>query len=198
MLKWIRPLAAAMVLLSGPAHAAGKAEEAKSYIDGVAQQVLDILKTEAEPAQKQQQLVGVFGSTVDIEFVGKFVLGKHWRAATPEQQKAYLTAYEPFILNNYAKKLTRYSGQKYKLKEARESGGNTIVTMEIYDEGQAPVYVDYWLRMNGKGYRLVDIAVEGVSLLATQRSEFNSIVSGKGIDYLIGALEKQAKALKAA
>lgn len=196
MRSWVRPLAAAVLLFSSQAIAGTTSDGAKSYIDSVAKQVLDILKTDAGQSAKQQQLVKVFGSTVDIDFVGKFVLGRHWKAATPEQQKAYLVAYEPFILNNYARKLTRYSGQQYKLKEARESGGNYIVTMEIMDGDKPPVFVDYWLRGNGSGYRLVDIAVEGVSLLATQRSEFNAIVQGKGMDHLVKALEKQAKALQ--
>lgn len=198
MIHWLRATFAAVFLLSASAAHAGNAEGAKSYIDGVAKQVLEILKTGKSQKEKQAELVTLFAGTVDIPFVGKFVLGRHWNAATPEQQKAYLDAYGPFILNNYASKLTRYSGQSYKLKEARPQGGNYIVTMEILDGNNPPVLVDYRLGDSGKSYKLADIVVEGVSLLATQRSEFNSIVSGKGLDYLVVALQKKNASYAAA
>jgi ABC-type transporter MlaC component len=64
--------------------------------------------------------------------------------------------------------------------------------MEIVDPGNPSVFVDYTVRQDGKAYKVIDIAVEGISLRATQRTEFNSIVSSKGTDYLISALQKQA------
>lgn len=195
MKNWIYALAATL-MLSAPAHA-GDAAGAKAYIDGVSKQVLEVLKAGGSQADKQQKLEGIFASTVDIPEVGKFVLGRHWKTASEEQRAAYLAAYEPFVLRNYASKLTKYSGQSYKLREARPDGDAFVVTQEILDPGKASVYVDYRLQDAGKGYRLRDIAVEGVSLVATQRSEFNSIVSSKGLDYLISALKKQAAAKKA-
>src|SRR5688572_16653510 len=128
---WMRQALVAVFLFTSVEASAGDATGAKAYVDTVAKQVLDVLKVETAQSTKQQKLVQIFSTTVDIEFVGKFVLGRHWKEATPEQQKAYLTAYEPFILNNYAKKLIRYSGQNYKLREARDAGGQYIVTMEI-------------------------------------------------------------------
>lgn len=193
MKTWIKTaFAAAMLMAAATTAHAGSPADAQKFIDGVASSVLDVIKTKDSTATKMGKLEGIFSNAVDIPYVGKYVLGRHWNSATPEQQKAYLAAYQPFVIKNYAGKLTKYSGQNYKLKNARGDDGQYVVTMEIVDPGNPSVFVDYTMREDAKAYKVIDIAVEGVSLRATQRSEFNSIVNSKGIDYLISALQKQA------
>ena len=192
MKSWIKAAAAALSLFAAKAAHAGSPQEAQQFVDGVASNVLEVIKTKASTAEKMGQLESIFAGAVDIPYVGKYVLGRHWNAASADQQQRYLAAYQPFVLKNYASKLTKYSGQNYKLKNARGENGQYVVTMEIVDPGNPSVFVDYTMREDAGSYKVIDIAVEGVSLRATQRSEFNSIVSGKGLDYLIGALERQA------
>lgn len=194
MKTWIKTACAAAMLMANVTIAhAGSPADAKTFIDTVASDVLGVIKTGDSQSAKMSKLEGIFSNAVDIPYVGKYVLGRHWNEATPAQQKDYLAAYEPFVIKNYAGKLTKYSGQNYKLKNARASNGDDyVVTMEIVDPGNPSVFVDYTVREDSKAYKVIDIAVEGVSLRATQRSEFNSIVSSKGIDYLISALQKQA------
>lgn len=187
---------AASLALTSVANA-GEPSAAKTFIDTTATQVLALVKNESlSKAEKQTKIEGIFADKVDINFVAKFVLGKSWRTATPQQQHDYIAAYKPFILKNYAAKLTKYSGQTYTLKNARVEGDDTVVTMEINDPDGQKVNVDYKLR-NESGFKIVDIAVEGVSLLTTQRSEFNGIVENKGVDGLIAALKSQVAAKSA-
>ncbi|MFZ4540722.1 MAG: MlaC/ttg2D family ABC transporter substrate-binding protein [Rickettsiales bacterium] len=186
---------AASLVVSSAASAANSAA-AKSFIDTVATQVLALVKdTNLSKGDKQEKIEALFSDKVDIDFVAKFVLGKHWRTATPQQQQDYVAAYKPFILKNYAGKLTKYSGQTYTLKNARAEGEQTVVTMEINDPNGQSVNVDYHLKGEGS-FKIVDIAVEGVSLLTTQRSEFNGIVENKGVDGLITALKNQVAGKK--
>jgi phospholipid transport system substrate-binding protein len=183
-------LLAATVAVSSSAHAANPTG-AKKFVDTLATQVLTLVKDSGVSAnEKKSKIESIFSDKVDIDFVAKFVLGKHWRTATPEQQSSYVAAYKPFILKNYASKLTKYSGQTYTLKNARADGDTNVVTMEINDPNGQKVNVDYKLK-GDSNFKIVDIAVEGVSLLTTQRSEFNGIVERKGVDGLIAALKKQ-------
>ena len=182
---------AASIGVSGPAMAASPAS-AKSYVDRVATQVLDVVKNGANTeAAKQAKIESIFSDKVDIAFVAKFVLGKHWRTANTQQQQEYLAAYKPFILKNYAGKLAKYSGETYTIKDAHADGDASVVTMAIHDQSGQDVMVDYRLRGGDGAMKIVDITIEGVSLLTTQRSEFNGIVERKGIDGLIEALKKQ-------
>ncbi len=174
------------VALAGP-------EAAKSFVDSVAKQVINVAKGDSPTKTKEAKIESIFADKVDINFIARFVLGKHWRSASPAQQSRYVAAYRPFILKNYASKLAKYSGQTYELKNARADGDASVVTMVIHDNGGEDINVDYRMRGDGS-FKIVDIMVEGVSLLSTQRSEFNGIVESKGVDGLIEALKKQVAA----
>ena len=186
---------AASLAFTSLANAAADPAAAKTFVDTVATQVLTLVKNDSlSKDAKQAQIEAIFSDKVDINFVAKFVLGKSWRTATPQQQQDYIAAYKPFILKNYASKLTKYSGQTYTLKNARVEGDDNVVTMEIDDPNGQKVNVDYHLRNDTGSFKIVDIAVEGVSLLTTQRSEFNGIVENKGVDGLTAALKAQVAA----
>ena len=178
--------------LASPALAASN-DAAKRFVEQIAEKTLAIVQTDADAATKQAKLEDLFRPIVDIPFVGKFVLGQHWRTATPAQQKDYLTAYGPFLMKNYIGRLVKYSGQGVEVTKAvKDKDGSVLVTMKIIEPGANSFFVDYRLRPDGKSFKLIDIVVEGVSLLASQRSEFNSVVNNKGLDYLIDALKKKA------
>lgn len=187
-------VASAALLFVQPALAAD-ANGAKQFIDSIAGRVLSVLKTDVSQSQKIDRLESIFAGKVDIPYVARFVLGQHWRTATPDQQSRYVSAYGPFVIRNYSKRLSKYSGEQYTLKSARNDGDTYVVTMAIQSpSAEGDVFVDYRLRAGGSaGYLLTDIVVEGISLLATQRSEFGSIVSNKGIEHLITQLQESAK-----
>ncbi len=190
-----RFLCALVMMASASVAQAAAPVAAKNFVDGVAKQVIEVAGNEGlAQSDKQAKIEAIFTDKVDINFIAKFVMGKNWRVASPQQQQDYVSAYKPFILKNYASKLAKYSGQTYTLKNARADGDATVVTMEINDTDGKKVLVDYRLKGDGDHFRIVDIAVEGVSLLTTQRSEFASIIENKGIDGLIDALKKQVAA----
>lgn len=192
-MKRLFAVAVLCMALATPAMA-GDIAGAKAFVNKVATDVLNIVKQPTSKELQQAELMGLIDARVDIDFVAKFALGKHWRTATEAQRADYLNAYRPFLKKNYVSRLTRYSGQTFKVGTGRvDSDGSYVVNMDIVDPQGANVVMVYRMvdaPKNG-GYRISDIVVEGVSLLATQRSEFNSIVTSKGLDHLIAALKKQ-------
>jgi phospholipid transport system substrate-binding protein len=166
-----RLLVAALALaISSSSAYALDTKAASTFVDKVAGDALAIVKSsDAQPA-KQAKLETLFKANANIPFVAQFVLGRHWAAATPAQKKAYLAAYEPFLMKHYIGRIVKYSGQSYKITRARRmSGDAAVVTMEIADAGKPSVFVDYRVRQEGKNFKVTDIIVEGVSLLGTQR-----------------------------
>lgn len=187
---------AAIMMVCGLATAsyADDAPKAQVFVDKVASDVLLLVKDEKITIEdKKSKLNKVFVDVVDVPYVAKFVLGRHWRTATPAQQQAYLSAYGPFLINNYVARLTKYTGQTFKITGSQAAGDAYIVSMKLLDPKGPPILVDYRVRQDaGDVFKVIDIVVEGVSLLATQRSEFNSVVSNNGVDFLIQALQKKA------
>lgn len=187
----MKHFAATLVAILFATQAFAQNDGANRFVDVLAQQVLDVVKSDADKASKVSRIESIFTDKVDMDFIARFVLGKYWRQATPSQQKAYIEAYKPFLLKNYASRLTRYSGQTYTLRKPRAEGGSSVVTMEIKDSNGQSFLVDYRLRSAGGSYKVADVVVEGVSLLSTQRSEFAAIIDNKGIDGLTEALRNQ-------
>lgn len=188
-----------MLLTLSAASAAAPTSPQQTFIDGIASDVLKIVKNDALSTDvKATQLEAIFERAVDFDWVGKFVLGRHFKLASPAQQQAYLAAYKPFLIKNYVSRLTKYTGQTYKITGTKPaSDGATLVMMELADPKGPPVLVDY--RVDGKpgALKVTDIVVEDVSLITTQRSEFNAFVSKNGIDKLIAALNKKTAAATA-
>lgn len=182
-----------MALWVAPLHAqAGAEANASKFVDKVASDVLDIVTSEAlDEEAKKDKINAIFLKIVDMDFVGKFVLGKHWRNADAGQRSKYMAAYKPFLINNYVSRITKYSGQSYKLGNTRKDSKDYLVRMDLIDPNGPNVIMDYRVRPQGGTFKVVDIVIESVSLLTTQRSEFNSVVDKKGLDYLIEALEKK-------
>ena len=105
--------------------------------------------------------------------------------ATPEQRATYLALYRSFVLDTYTSRLDGYSGQTFKvLKALPINAKDTLVSTEVTSgkSGSSSIRVDYRVRSRNGTLKIVDVVVEGISLIATQRSEFASVISRDGFD----------------
>lgn len=181
----------AAILFCMPVHAAA-ADEAGRYMEQVGNQALAVIADKnLSKDQKQRKLEGVFSTNIDIPWVARFVMGRFWRQASEAQQTRYLTKYREFVTRHYTERFARYTGGYFTVTGVREDGKDEfLVNMQMRSDnsGDEPVLVDYRLRRNGKGFKIFDVIVEGVSMITTQRSEFASVISQHGIDYLIDRL----------
>ena len=182
------------VLITPDAHAL---EKAKKFTTELADDVLNTLQQDISDEKKLSALEALFKKSVNTEWIGKFVLGKHWRNLSEEEKGRYLKSYENFVVKNYTSKFAAFSGQRYEMGRAYTmKDGDHSITLRIIDPHGGPdIITEYRVRNESGRHKIVDIAVEGVSLLTTQRSEFGSFVERKGIDALISALDKKAAAL---
>ncbi len=191
---------AAMPFTTASAKAAEfTTDQARTYVDEVAHQVLNIISVKTTTkATKKTQLEKIFSSHVDMPWVGRFALGRFWRQASDAQRTRYLKEYQSFLLSNYASRFAEYSSGTYKINGATDDGdGQFTVSMEMAsNEGSQPVQVEYKLHAGQNNtLQLFDIVVEGVSMIQTQRSEFASVLSQKGLDYLIEQLANKSMPL---
>lgn len=186
----------ATMLVAAPAHAA-TTQQAKTYIETLARQTVNILKNGGNKEHKEDRLAHIFQSNIDFEWVSRFVMGRYWRVAKPEQKERYTEQYKRFITYHYASLFSEYGGADFKIGSVRDDGDEEFsVGMRVKAEGSTsePVYIDYKVRHYPNGFRIFDVMIEGVSMLTTQRSEFNAVIGSNNIDYLINALEKKADA----
>lgn len=130
----------------------------------------------------------------DVPYIGRWVLGRYWNVATPQQQAEYQQLFERLIIRTYAERFAEYSGETFKITGSRPEGSNdTTVTTQIIRPSGPPVNVSWRVRKRDSDYRIIDILVEGVSMGVTQRQEFASVVEQNGgrIDGLLQALRSR-------
>ncbi len=178
-----------------PARADEKAD-AGAFANDLGHKALAIITNATDSKDvKQQKLETLFQQNVDIDWIGKFVLGRFWRNATADQQSRYLANYRAFLVKHYTSNLSDYTDANFQVSRVSAGTNNDdIVRMNIKRPGADDIVMDYTVRPgDGGGMKVSDITVEGVSLITTQRSEFNSVVSQHGLEYLIAELARRSK-----
>lgn len=197
-MRFLKPFLAAVALsvcVTTAAHASP--QEASKFVQSVGDEAFAIIKDKSLTKDtKQKKLERVFAKSVDIPWVGKFVLGRYWKQATEQQRKLYVDEYRDFIITHYTSRFAKYSGGDFKITGSKPDGsGQYVVSMEITPPKEdQPILVDYRVHPTAGGMQIFDVIVEGVSMITTQRSEFNSVLANKGIDGLIGQLAKKTDA----
>lgn len=192
ILKAVPALVAAS--LAAPlALAAPSTDEARELIQTVGTKVLDILKQDISQDEKFKLLVDLLDNSIDIDLVARLILARHWRSADEAQQSEYLKLFRAYALDNLASKLHIYNGQEFEVTGSQAAGKrDALVKTLIYSPDRPPLHVDWRLReRNDGGLVAIDVIVESVSLIVTQRSEFGAVVERQGIDGLLTELRQR-------
>ena len=134
------------------------------------------------PELRKERFRTLLEKNFDVPAIGKTVLGRYWKVATPEEQTEYLALFENFLVKNYAKRFAEYSGQKFELRGTRPEGGDnlTVQTLVKQPSGGEPARLDWLVRPDGDAFKILDLKIEGISMTETHRSEFASVIQSKG------------------
>ena len=132
---------------------------------------------------------------VDFREAALLATGKSWQSASPAQQAQLVDEFRSMLVRIYSNAIDVYRGQTLKVLPVRLPPGATdaVVRNRYLRDGRPPVLVEYSMRKTPEGWKIYDIAIEGVSLVLTYRAEFEQITRASGVDGLIKRLaEKNA------
>jgi phospholipid transport system substrate-binding protein len=190
----------AMVLLISVnlAYAEISADE---LVRQTAEDVLNTIKSDKDiQAGNQQKIFALAEEKIlpnfDFDRVCRMVLGKNWKAATPEQQAIFQKEFRSLLLRTYATALGKYKNQviEYKPMRAEPDAKNVSVKTQILQAGGQPIAVDYSLVKADGGWKVYDIVIESVSLVTNYRSQFSNEIRTNGLDSLNKKLAEKNKA----
>jgi len=162
----------------------------------VADDVLKIIQQDRElAAGSQSKMAQLIEEKIvpnfDFERMTRLAVGKSWRQATPEQQKALMDEFRTLLLRSYS---TAYSAYKFIVIEVKplklqpDDEDVQVKTLIKLPGGAPSVSVDYSMFKGNAGWKVYDVTVDGVSLVTTYRSTFSDQIQKSGIDGLIKAL----------
>jgi phospholipid transport system substrate-binding protein len=133
---------------------------------------------------------------VDFEEATRFVMGRAWSRATPEQRTRLMAEFRRLLIRTYANAFRGYGGKEMEVLPVRMHPEDTEVTVRnrYVRAGAPPVMVDYAMRKTPEGWKIFDVAVEGISLLMVYRAEFAEQLRRAQIDDLIQGLAEKNQA----
>lgn len=198
----IVPLVAALLAFAPlGARAEVSNEEVKAFVNSMASSAINSLTGQdiAREVRKERFRVLVHDFFA-IKSIGKWVLGRHWRRASPEQREEYLKLFENMLLERYVDGFKDYSGESLEISRAEKRQENDfIVHTMLKRPGGQPVEVSWRVGVgerDGKSiFKIVDIIVNGLSMALTQQKEFNSVISNNGnsVESLLEKMREMAK-----
>ena len=132
----------------------------------------------------------------DLERMSRRVLGKRWNGASADQQTRFIAAFRTTLVHTYAAVLGEYDGHSVVYLEPvpRKKEGEVVVPVQITGSGGRPIRVAYAMHQPAAGWKVFDVAVDGVSIVTNYRSSFRSKIARDGIDALISNLEEKTMA----
>ena len=156
------------------------AQDARAFVGTLGSQAIEVLGPNVAPAQRLARFRELFRNDFDIPGIGRFVLGRYWRLATPQEQQEFLGLFQEYIVRAYATRLSAYGGEPFRVTGARPSGEETVVASEIIRANGIKIAVDWYLLNNGGRFKITDVYVGGVSMKVTERDEFASVIQRNG------------------
>ncbi|MBV8537129.1 MAG: ABC transporter substrate-binding protein [Alphaproteobacteria bacterium] len=200
MLRLLVAAAITATTVAGPpaeGAAAQTASDPKTFIDNLGASVLDIIRSpNLTQAQRRDQFRTLFSDSFDVPTIGRFVVGRYWNRASPDEQQKYLDTFRNYVAAIYADQFSHYQGEAFKTTAARPLGADeNLVTAQIERPSQPPISVQFRVKGSPGAYKIDDVTVENVSLIVTKRDEFSSLLERSGLkgvtDRMQAALDTQ-------
>jgi phospholipid transport system substrate-binding protein len=162
---------------------------------------LEVLELISKEKGNRAKIVSVIEEKVLPHFnftaMTALAMGQNWGKASPEQKKRLTEEFRTLLVRTYASALAAYSDQKFDFRPLRAKPTDTDVTVNVrvLQPGGQPVTLDYSMEKTANGWKVYDVMVGGVSLVANYRTEFANVVRSSGIDGLIKDVQTKNRSL---
>ena len=183
-------------LPAGLAAADGDPRSARDVVDGQIKNALGVLRdAKLTQAQKREKIGKIADQTSDFQTLSRLTLGSYWSDLSAEHRATFVEEFRKHLSNAYGNFLDGYSGEDLKvIGDHQEPNGDWTVQLQVIDTNhgarQELAKVDCRLRRSGE-WKVIDVIVEGVSVAAIFRAQFQDIMAHGGFDRLLKLLREK-------
>lgn len=194
---------AGLIAASRTGRAANATErDAEIVVNRLVDHILQLIQHDAGDERQERRLMAAIEGQTDLSLLARMTMGRHWRRASSRQQEAFVDLFRSYLLRSFSTRLRRYAGtdlsaarRRFAVLATQSVGKNdVIVRSRVAPPSGPPLEVDWRLRKREGRPVIIDLVVEGVSLLITQRSEFGAVLERVGVDGLIHELRNRVAA----
>lgn len=185
---------ALLVGAAAPLANATATQPAEDVVRSTTDRVLAEIKRDSTLARDLERLYSLVDALIlphfDFARMSQRVLGKYWRQANEDQRARFVAEFQTLLVRTYATALAEYRDQVINYLPTRMPDDATKVNVrtEVVQSGSPPIPIDYRMYLKDDGWKVYDVAIDGVSLVINYRSTFSSEIKQKGMDGLIERL----------
>jgi len=177
-------------LTAGDAVAGAPTDQVRGSIDRVLQILSDPeLKKEARTIERRTAIRTVAGEIFDFTEISQRSLARHWAARSPEERQEFIRLFGDLLEYSYITKIEAYSGEKIQYAGEAADGDQAVVKTKIVTKQGVEIPVDYRMFVKDTRWRAYDVTIEGVSLVANYRTQFNTVIQRTGYPDLVAKLK---------
>ncbi len=184
-----------LTLSSGVIGAA--VQSPQDVVQNTSTQMLDALrKNSATLRQDSSRIYELVEKIVlpnfDFELMSRWVLGRAWQQATPDQRRRFADEFRLLLVRTYARALLEYADNAVRVPpQPPVSGQQATIRTEVQPKTGQPIQINYSMNQGKEGWKVYDVTVDGVSLVTNYRSTFASQIRDKGLDAVITDLQQR-------
>jgi phospholipid transport system substrate-binding protein len=193
-------IAAALVASSGEtAWAGAPTDQLRGRVDRVLTILEDhALKQEARAADRRAAIRAIANEIFDFRELSQRTLARHWQGRTAAERDEFVELFTDLLERSYIGKIETYSGgERVQYVAETLDGDQATVRTKIVTRTATEIPIDYRMHRTGERWLVYDVTIEGVSLVANYRTQFNRIIqqsSFKGLITKLAAKKDEAVA----
>jgi phospholipid transport system substrate-binding protein len=173
-------------------------QKAEDFIKQVTTQgIEEIINSDVSAAEKNERFAKLFNEYLDVAFIGRFVLGRYWKTATPTQRTDFIDVYRELNVQTWSKRFDEFKGKTFIFNGTApsNSAGQIFVNTTVPMDQGAPAKVVWRVNETNGKLKVIDIIIENVSLAITARNEYTTYIkkSANGVQGLIDDLRQKTK-----
>jgi phospholipid transport system substrate-binding protein len=185
------------------AAAVGPMASVRSVID---QAIAVFRDNGVAPADREKKLRAIAESHFDFEKMARTAVGMHWRDLSPQQRSEFVPLFTNFIEDVYLSRMEQYSVEKVQqtvqsssiqfVRERLDAPDQAVVYSEVSLQNRPkPIDVNYLMKRDGDEWKIYDITLDAISVIANYRNQFNRVLNDGGYDKLVGIMRQKQQAL---
>jgi phospholipid transport system substrate-binding protein len=174
------------LILAGPAAAGPPTDQLRTQIDRVIKTLEDpALQKEGKVLERRKAVRKIAEEIFDFGETAKRSLARHWGGRTPAEQQEFVQLFADLLERSYISKVELFNGERITYSGETIDGDLALVRTRIITKQGTEIPVDYRLHKKGERWLVYDVIIEGVSLIANYRTQFNKIIQTSSYQELV-------------
>lgn len=187
------PFVILILALLSPGAGMAAAQQPTAFVSEMADEVLVVLqKGNLSEEMKIDQIQVIADQRFHFPSIARLVAARNWKRMSKAQQKIFSQEFQKHLAVTYGKNISRFDKQTIEItSDRKEPRGDWTVKTRIIQPGGDDFLVDYRLRQIKGSWRVIDVVVEHISLVANFRSQIQELFSKRGIEPTLAFLAEK-------